>query len=411
MINKDKIKGFVSGICVTLILSSGVVFADSISKTVTAVYNNIKIMIDGEEITPRDVNGNVVEPFIIDGTTYLPVRAIASALGEDVDWDGETNTVYIGEKPKNKDTFSVDVASMEPFRDKQLVSVNSTPVSGGIFNYYITQNAIDSYMRYASENFSPDGNLQTLTISNVPAAKFHAEQACENIKFIYSICNDAEKNGFSKKENVISSVEQQWKSYISQLGGEEALSLYASSNSITVSDLELLAKKSFLATLYMENVYESKLNEKYDTTAYEANLRKNYITAKHILVEDEALAKEIIAKLNKGADFNTLMKEHNIDPGATAEGYTFTYGQMVEPFEKAAYELKQNTYTKEAVKSDFGYHIIYRLPLSEAAIDENIAAHREALASEATNSYFAELSQNSTVTYTTDYEKYITTIK
>ena len=67
--------------------------------------------------------------------------------------------------------------------------------------------------------------------------------------------------------------------------------------------------------------------------------------------------------------------------------------------------------TKEAVKSDFGYHIIYRLPLSEAAIDENIAAHREALASEATNSYFAELSQNSTVTYTTDYEKYITTIK
>lgn len=411
MINNDKIKGFVSGICVTLILSSGVVFADSISKTVTAVYNNIKIMIDGEEITPRDVNGNVVEPFIIDGTTYLPVRAIASALGEDVDWNGETNTVYIGEKPKNKDTFSVDVASMEPFRDKQLVSVNSTPVSGGIFNYYITQNAIDSYMRYASENFSPDGNLQTLIISNVPAAKFHAEQACENIKFIYSICNDAEKNGFSKKENVISSVEQQWKSYISQLGGEEALSLYASSNSITVSDLELLAKKSFLATLYMENVYESKLNEKYDTTAYEANLRKNYITAKHILVEDEALAKEIIAKLNKGADFNTLMKEHNIDPGATAEGYTFTYGQMVEPFEKAAYELKQNTYTKEAVKSDFGYHIIYRLPLSEAAIDENIAAHREALASEATNSYFAELSQNSTVTYTTDYEKYITTIK
>ena len=43
MINKDKIKGFIAGVCVAFVVSSGVVFADSVSKTVTAVYNNIKI--------------------------------------------------------------------------------------------------------------------------------------------------------------------------------------------------------------------------------------------------------------------------------------------------------------------------------------------------------------------------------
>ena len=42
-----------------------------------------------------DANGNYVEPFIIDGTTYLPVRGIASALGLNVGWDGATKTVLL----------------------------------------------------------------------------------------------------------------------------------------------------------------------------------------------------------------------------------------------------------------------------------------------------------------------------
>ena len=49
-------------------------------------------------IEPKDVNGNVVEPFIIDGTTYLPVRAICNALGLKVNWNSETNTVELTEK-------------------------------------------------------------------------------------------------------------------------------------------------------------------------------------------------------------------------------------------------------------------------------------------------------------------------
>jgi len=41
----------------------------------------------------QDANGNYVEPFIIDGTTYLPVRGISNALNLGVGWDGENNTV------------------------------------------------------------------------------------------------------------------------------------------------------------------------------------------------------------------------------------------------------------------------------------------------------------------------------
>ena len=65
------------------------------TQTKTATYRDIKITIDGNEISPKDANGNIVEPFIIDGTTYLPVRAIAEALGLSVAWEDQTNTVVL----------------------------------------------------------------------------------------------------------------------------------------------------------------------------------------------------------------------------------------------------------------------------------------------------------------------------
>ncbi len=69
------------------------------TKTLNANYMDIKLAVDGTTITPTDVNGNIVEPFACDGTTYLPVRAVGEALGKEVTWDGNTNTVYIGEVP------------------------------------------------------------------------------------------------------------------------------------------------------------------------------------------------------------------------------------------------------------------------------------------------------------------------
>ena len=99
---KNKILGFISGVLMTVIIlsASAVVFGDSISKTVEIFFKDIKISIDGEYIEPKDAEGNKVEPFVLDGTTYLPVRAVAEAIGMDVEWDGETNTVYLDEKSK-----------------------------------------------------------------------------------------------------------------------------------------------------------------------------------------------------------------------------------------------------------------------------------------------------------------------
>ncbi len=97
---KEKTKGIIIGALATIAITSVVsVAADEIYKNVAIAYNNIKICIDGTYLEPKDANGNPVEPFTMDGTTYLPVRAVAGAFGKDVDWDGNTNTVYLGAKP------------------------------------------------------------------------------------------------------------------------------------------------------------------------------------------------------------------------------------------------------------------------------------------------------------------------
>lgn len=65
-------------------------------RTIQAVFKNIRICVDGVEMIPRDTAGKEVEPFIYNGTTYLPVRAVGEAVGKEVTYDGSTNTVYLG---------------------------------------------------------------------------------------------------------------------------------------------------------------------------------------------------------------------------------------------------------------------------------------------------------------------------
>lgn len=54
------------------------------------------ILIDGEELICYDFDKNVIEPFVENGTTYVPVRAIAQAFDISVSWDMYTKTVFLG---------------------------------------------------------------------------------------------------------------------------------------------------------------------------------------------------------------------------------------------------------------------------------------------------------------------------
>lgn len=59
---------------------------------------DLTIIIDGKNQTFQDANGKQVYPVMYEGTTYLPLRAIGGIMGKAVAWDGETQTVTIGEQ-------------------------------------------------------------------------------------------------------------------------------------------------------------------------------------------------------------------------------------------------------------------------------------------------------------------------
>ncbi len=88
-------------------LLCGVAFAASTitTKTIEANYMGIRLVVDGVQVTPTDATGNVVDPFVSEGTTYLPVRAVANALGKEVTWEGESKTVYIGAIPGQEESW------------------------------------------------------------------------------------------------------------------------------------------------------------------------------------------------------------------------------------------------------------------------------------------------------------------
>lgn len=97
-------------------------------------------------------------------------------------------------------------------------------------------------------------------------------------------------------------------------------------------------------------------------------------TVQHILVEDEELAQEIITELENGADFGDLVTEYSTDPGSleTEGTYSFNEGEMVPEFEEAAFALEEGETTAEPVQSDHGFHVIRRLELDFAPMDEKM---------------------------------------
>lgn len=98
--NLHRIRDFGAGAITTALVLGLLIPAGAAmtSKTIQ-VLTGAEIYVDGVELNPTDANGNPVETFVYNGTTYVPLRAVSQSLGKAVNWDGENQRVYIGEAP------------------------------------------------------------------------------------------------------------------------------------------------------------------------------------------------------------------------------------------------------------------------------------------------------------------------
>jgi len=85
----------------------------------------------------------------------------------------------------------------------------------------------------------------------------------------------------------------------------------------------------------------------------------NQIRASHILVSDEATARQLKDQIDRGGSFEDLARQHSQCPSKAKGGDLgwFGKGQMVKPFEEAAFSTLQGQISNP-VKTQFGYHLI-----------------------------------------------------
>jgi len=96
---KEQAKGFIAGVLIMILLSStALVAANTITKDVTITFRDIRVVVNGEQVTPKDAAGNILEPFLWNGTTYLPIRAIADIFDLNANWDRDTSTIYLEDR-------------------------------------------------------------------------------------------------------------------------------------------------------------------------------------------------------------------------------------------------------------------------------------------------------------------------
>lgn len=141
--------------------------------------------------------------------------------------------------------------------------------------------------------------------------------------------------------------------------------------------LILQYKKDKVVENYLtEKLTDDEINRYYETDIF------GDMTVRHILITPETNdgmsdeekekagkkakqeAEEIIKKLEEGADFAKLAKEKSDDEGTKEDGgllKDFSKDSVVSDFWDASYKLKKNEYSKEPVKSEYGYHVILKV--------------------------------------------------
>lgn len=281
--------------------------------------------------------------------------------------------------------------------DAIVASVEGNTATADLAAYYIIYNAsyLDSFMSYYGMTLDWTAEVEDGVTMNDYVLRDARDAVCQHLV----LENLAAHYGAGLTEAQESELADTESAYIEQYGSEEAYEAEIAKLGITRATYDRVMRANYLYS----NLYDLYLTEgsalyvsDAELASYAAEL--GYISADHILLltkdmttgealsddviaEKKAQAESLLAQLNAytGDDlvsyFRELADEYSEDSGRASypTGYTFTEGQMVTEFNDAAYALAEGA-VSEIVESSYGYHIILRLPLDEAAAADTVRA-------------------------------------
>ncbi len=122
-------------------------------------------------------------------------------------------------------------------------------------------------------------------------------------------------------------------------------------------------RRNILASFSAQQIIKRPLSDEELRQAYEKYLAHPTLEYKtrHILLNSEDEARDIIRQLDQGADFAQLAKARSIDSSAKQGGSLdwFSSQELIPPYRKAVAALKPGSYTKTPVQTKFGWHVIF----------------------------------------------------
>lgn len=385
----------------TLTISS---FAEE-AKTITVYVDGTQVIFDAE---PRMINNR----------TMVPMRAIFEAIGATVSWDEDTRTatsefeettisIQIGADNllKNGEAIPLDVPAQVK-DSRTLVPVRAIAESFDCRVEWDGENRIvrivttdlDSIVTESdTEVYATCGNI-TLYRSDYEAWIFgndglSEEELEEYLRYLAAMYSFAEQYDITLTVYDCDQIDRTIVDYgLQEKDGNSGTTVQALRRSLR--DYSLTQKVSYA------------LLERYisDTDAMIAHIRENGIRAKHILVETSEEAQTVLEKLNVGASFEELASEYSLDAMDVETGYVFGKGDMVEPFENAAFALAVGE-TSDIVQSDYGYHIIRRYALDELSDDNILYATSEQLVYAYLNDRLDAETESLSASFTVEYAK------
>ncbi len=150
MKKRSKIAYFAAGMLTMLLLfQSGVIqYVYGLVAQELRAYRGVMVFVDGSLLSTTNVNGEWVDSYVIEGTTYVPARSIGEALGRDVYWNSNSQSVYINRR---------NAADAEPLTEMSHIS--------GTSNVSVQALDIDSLGRSHYNCFTSAGWTRTYNLS------------------------------------------------------------------------------------------------------------------------------------------------------------------------------------------------------------------------------------------------------
>jgi peptidyl-prolyl cis-trans isomerase C len=145
---------------------------------------------------------------------------------------------------------------------------------------------------------------------------------------------------------------------------QEAVKKGLDRNPDVVAQIEIAKQAALIRAFQADYIENNKVND--DTLRREYDMLKVQMgdkeyKARHILVEKESEARDIIANLKRGGDFARIAAEKSLDEGSKTNGGELNWSPpaaYVRPFAEALTRLQKGRLSDEPVQTNFGWHVI-----------------------------------------------------